>query len=142
MTKTGLAPTLFLAFLAAAPLLAAPPLIRGLAARHWVDYYASRDGMPRPRRASVRTLVLKTSIAMNNLAPLPQASDVALRALEIGQRVESQDRDKDAALAIYRGVREACARVRSRWLSGPGFAVIEARAAALEQAALKETPVR
>ena len=45
--------------------------------------------------------------------------------------------DLEAALAIYHGIGEACARLRARPLSGAGFAVIEARAAALADAARK-----
>lgn len=119
------------------PLLAAPPVIRGLAADAWVSHYAALDGLPRPRRAAARTLVEKAESAMRNLAPLPQASAAAIRTLEIGQRTEHQDRDLDAALVIYRGVRQACARLRERPLSGSGFSVIEARAQALADAAQK-----
>jgi hypothetical protein len=82
----------------------------------------------------VRDLIERTGVAALNLAPLPEASATAIRALEIGQRAEREERDPEAALAIYRGVREICGRVRARPLSGSGFAVIEARAAALEDA--------
>lgn len=121
--------------LASLPLLAAPPLIRGLAARAWVSHYAALPSLPRPRRASARALVEKANQAIESLAPLPQASDAAIRALEIGERTEHRDQDREAALVIYAGVRSASARVRSRPLSGAGFAVIEARATALESAA-------
>jgi hypothetical protein len=121
--------------LLAAPLLVAPPLIRGLAADAWVTHYASLPTLPRPRKAAARHIALKTDLAVVNLAPLPQASTAALQALEIGRRLELQEHDPDAALVIYEGVRAACARVRDRPLAGPGFAVIEARAAALLAAA-------
>jgi hypothetical protein len=49
--------------------------------------------------------------------------------------VEQQDGDVDAAVVIYQGVRAACAQIRNRPFAGAGFAVIEARAAALEAAA-------
>jgi hypothetical protein len=129
--------TLFGAALAALPLLAAPPLIRGFAANEWVSYYAALEALPRPRKAAARRLVMKAEEAMRNLAPLPQASEAAIRALEIAQRTEHQDEDRVAALAIYEGIQEASARVRSRLLSGAGFAVIEARAATLRDAARK-----
>lgn len=119
------------------PLLAAPSVIRGLAADAWVRHYAALDGLPRPRKAAARALVEKAESAMRNLAPLPQASSAAIRTLEIGQRTEHQDRDLEAALVIYRGVRQACARLRERPLSGAGFSVIEARAQALADAAQK-----
>lgn len=122
------------------PLFAVPTLIRGLAARAWVSHFASLKSLPRPRRASARALVEKAERAIENLAPLPQASDAALRALETGERVEHQDHDREAALLIYGGVRNACARVRSRPFSGVGFAVIEARAMALESAARSAPP--
>jgi uncharacterized SAM-binding protein YcdF (DUF218 family) len=118
-------------FLLAASLLIAPPLIRGLAADAWVTHYASLPSLPRPRKAAARHIALKADLAVANLAPLPQASAAALRALEIGQRLELQEHDPEAALVIYQGVRAACARVRERPLAGPGFAVIEARAATL-----------
>lgn len=119
------------------PLLAAPSVIRGFAADAWVSHYAALDELPRPRKATARAVVDKAESAMRNLAPLPQASSAAIRALEIGQRTEHQDRDIEAALLIYRGVRQACARLRERPLSGAGFAVIEARAQALADAAQK-----
>ncbi len=121
------------------PLLAAPSVIRGLAADAWVSHYAALDELPRPRKAAARALVDKAESAMRNLAPLPQASAAAIRTLEIGQRTEHQDRDIEAALVIYRGVRQACARLRERPLSGAGFSVIEARAQALADAAQKAT---
>jgi hypothetical protein len=139
MGKAGLLRGLLLSALLAAPLLIAPPWIRGLAANKWVEHYASLDGLPRPRRASARMLVAKTDLAIRNLAPLPQASGAAIRALEIGQRLQGRDHDRETALIVYRGVRASCARVRSRLLSGAGFAVIEARAAALERAASRGT---
>jgi hypothetical protein len=117
--------------LLAPPLLVAPPLIRGLAADAWVTHYASLPSLPRPRKTTARHIALKTDLAVANLAPLPQASTAALRALEIGRRLELQEHDREAASVIYEGVRAACARVRERPLAGPGFAVIEARAAAL-----------
>ncbi len=121
------------------PLLAAPSVIRGLAADAWVSHYAGLDELPRPRKATARALVDKAESAMRNLAPLPQASSAAVRALEIGQRTEHQDHDIEAALVIYRGVRQACARLRERPLSGAGFSVIEARAQALADTAQKAT---
>jgi len=123
--------------LALPPLLVAPFLIRGLAADAWIGHYAAQDKLPRPSRAAARTLIEKTSAAMWHLAPLPQASAAAIRALDVGVRVEHGEKDPEAAIVIYRGVREACVAVRDRPLSGAGFAVIEARAKALEDAALK-----
>ena len=117
------------------PLLWAPSLIRGFAARDWVDHYAAVDSLPRPHKAAARAIAEKANIAVQNLAPLPQASATAMRALEVGQRFQAEDHDREAALVIYQGVRAACAEVRSRPLSGTGFAVVEARAAALEDSA-------
>lgn len=131
---------LLLFLLLALPLLVAPSMIRGLAADAWVSHYASAERLPRPPRASARALVERTATAMRNLAPLPQASAAAIRALDIGRRVEFQEKDLDTARIIYRGIREACATVRDRPLSGAGFAVIEARAAALEESARKGIP--
>ena len=96
-----------------------------------MTHYASLPSLPRPRKATARHIALKADLAVANLAPLPQASAAALRALEIGRRLELQEHDLEAALVIYQGVRAACARVRERPLAGPGFAVIEARAATL-----------
>ncbi len=135
--KSGIKATLFGTAIAALPLLAAPPVIRGLAGDAWVSHYQALATLPRPRKAAARDLVQRTEAAMRNLAPLPQASQAAIRALEVGQRTEHQDKDLDAALVIYRGVSEACARLRDRPLSGAGFAVIEARAATLADAARK-----
>lgn len=135
--KSGIRATLFGTAIAALPLLAAPPVIRGLAGDAWVSHYQAKASLPRPRKAKARDLVQRTEVAMRNLAPLPQASQAAIRTLEIGQRTEHQDKDLEAALVIYRGVGEACARLRARHLSGAGFAVIEARAAALADAASK-----
>ena len=138
--RTGLSATLFLSVLIGLPLLAAPAIIRGLAADAWVSHYASLDSLPRPRRAAARDLAARLDAVLMNLAPLPQASAAAMRVLEIGQRTEAGDHDRDAAIVIYQGVRNACARVRSRPLSGAGFAVIEARAQALENAARASAP--
>lgn len=121
------------------PLLVAPYLVRGFAADAWVAHFASLEKLPRPPRTSARTLVERTAAAMRHLAPLPQASAVAIRALDIAVRVEHGEKDPESAILIYRGVREACAALRDRPLSGAGFAVIEARAKALEDAALKAT---
>lgn len=129
--------TLFGTVLVALPLLVAPAVIRGRAADAWVSYYGALETLPRPRKAAARHLVLKAEDAMRNLAPLPQASQAAIRALEIAQRTEHQDGDAEAALVIYLGVEEASARLRSRPLSGAGFAVIEARAASLKDSARK-----
>ncbi|MBK5254485.1 MAG: hypothetical protein JJE39_00480 [Vicinamibacteria bacterium] len=139
MNKGGLSLVIAMTALVAALLLLAPRGIRGLAADKWVTYYAAQDGLPRPRRASARALVVKTDIAMRNLAPLPQASAAAMLALTIAQRAQGEG-DRESALIIYRGVRASCARVRSQFLSGAGFAVIEARAAALEQSAAPGAP--
>ena len=133
--RPGLPSTLALTALVVAPLLIAPPVIRGLAAAAWDNHFASVGALARPRKAAARALVEKVDLAIQNLAPLPQASVAAMTALEIGQRTENQDRDPEAALVIYQGVRASCARVRSRPLSGPGFSVIEARAAALQDSA-------
>lgn len=135
--KSGFPLTLLGTTLVAVPLLLAPPVIRGRAASAWVSHYAELPALPGPRRTAVRDLLEKTSVAALNLAPLPQASATVIQALEIGQRVEREERDSETALAIYRGVREVCARVRARPLSGSGFAVVEARAAALEDAAAR-----
>jgi len=132
--RSGLSATLLLSGVLGVPLAGAPMVIRGLAADAWVSHYASLESLPRPRRAAARALAARVDAAIMNLAPLPRASAAAVRALEIGQRVEHQDHDRDTALVIYQGVRTACARVRSRPLAGAGFAVIEARALALESA--------
>lgn len=132
--------TWLLTALLAAPLLIAPPVIRGLAAFAWVTHYASMGSLPRPRKAAVKALVEKTDIAIQNLAPLPQASTAAIRALEIGQRLQHQDGDREAARIVYQGVRTSCASVRSRLFSGAGFAVIEARAFALAESARARAP--
>lgn len=129
------ASTLIATAIAALPLLAAPPLIRGAAARAWVEHYAGLDTFPRPHRASARALVARAEVAMLNLAPLPQASAAAIRTLEIAEQVEHRDQGRDTALALYEGIRDACARVRARPFAGSGFSVIEARAAALADAA-------
>ncbi len=136
--RPGLPATLALTALVSVPLLIAPPVIRGLAAASWVTHFASMPALPRSRKAAARGVALKAGLAIENLAPLPQASDAAMKALQIGQRIEHQDRDPDAALIIYEGVRAACALVRHRPFSGPGFAVIEARAAALKDSARTE----
>ena len=95
------------------------------------------ENLPRPRRAVARAVVDKADAAIRNLAPLPLAANAAIRALELGQRIEQQGRDKDAAILIYQGIRASAARARDRVFAGPGFAVIEARAAALEEAATR-----
>lgn len=134
--KTRRAATLLLSALVATPLMIAPTFIRGFAAASWISHYASLDTLPRPRKTAARAIALKTDLAVQNLAPLPQAATAAMRALDIGLRVEHQDHDREAALVIYEGVRASSARVRSRALSGTGFAVIEARATALVDSAL------
>ena len=116
----------------AGALLVAPPIIRGLAALEWLNHYRSLESLPRPTRVLARTVAVRTDAAIRNLAPLPQASEAAMLALEIGQRAQFEGHDREAARLIYEGVRDACARVRTRLLSGPGFAVIQARAQALE----------
>lgn len=115
----------------ASGLLIAPPVIRGLAAHEWLIHYSGMETLPQPRKATARAIAAKTDVAIQNLAPLPQASAAALLALKLGQRAQFGDHDQEAARLIYEGVRESCARVRTRFLSGPGFAVIEARASAL-----------
>ncbi len=132
--------TLAITAIIGAPLAWAPTLVRGFAASSWVDHYAAMESLPRPHRAAARAIVSKIDAAVMNLAPLPHSSAAALRGLEIGQRAQSEDHDREAALLIYQGVRGACARVRDRPLAGAGFAVIEARAAALESALRAETP--
>lgn len=135
MKRFGLPATLLMTVVAALPLLIAPPLVRGFAADAWVKHYAAMEHLPAPRRNAARALVKKTDIAIQYLAPLPQASAAAIRALEVGQRVQQRDRDRESALLIYRGVRASCVRVRDRAFTGVGFAVVEARAAALEASA-------
>lgn len=139
-SRSGVTLTLGLAVLVGAPLAWAPTLIRGLAADAWVSHYAAMGSLPRPRRAAARAIVSRIDAAIMNLAPLPRASAAARRGLEIAERAQYQDRDREAALLIYQGVRDACARVRDRPLSGPGFAVIEARASALERALRAQVP--
>ncbi len=131
-SRSGAPLTLALTALIGAPLAWTPTVIRGLAADAWVSHYAAMESLPRPHRAASRAIVSRIDAAVMNLAPLPQASAAALRGLQIAERAQNQDHDREAALLIYQGVRAACARVRDRPLSGPGFAVIEARAAALE----------
>ena len=138
--RSGLPLTLLLTALIGAPLAWAPMLIRGLAADGWVIHYAALPSLPHPRRASARALASRVDAAMLNLAPLPQASKTALRALEIGERAQHENHDSESALVIYQAVRASCARARSRPLAGAGFAVIEARAAALESAARGDAP--
>jgi hypothetical protein len=135
--KSSFRTTLLVTLLIAAPLLAAPPLIRGLAALAWTRHYEALGEFPRPHKATARALVEKTDIAVRNLAPLPMAAASAIRALEIGQRIEDIEHDRETALLIYQGVRATCAAVRPRLFSGAGLSVIEARAAALEDAARK-----
>ena len=132
--QSGVPLTLVVTALIAAPLTWAPAVIRGRAADAWVSHYAAMESLPRPHRAAARALVARIDAAVMNLAPLPQASAAAMRGLEIGERAQNQDRDREAALLIYQGVRAGCARVREQPLSGAGFAVIEARASALESA--------
>lgn len=127
--------TVFLTALMAAPLLVAPSIVRGLAAEAWVRHYAALDALPTPRRATAREIVARADRAVWYLAPLPQASHAAMTALEIGERLEHQDHDRDAAILIYQGVRASCVRVKERLFAGGGFGVIEARAAALELSA-------
>jgi hypothetical protein len=140
--KSGLPLTLLATTLVAVPLLIAPPVIRGLAASAWVSHYADLPALPRPHRTAAREVVERTEVAALNLAPLPQASATVIRALELGQRIEREEGDHETALVIYRGVRGVCARVRARPMSGAGFAVIEARAAALEEAAVAAAEAR
>lgn len=120
--------------LVAPPLVVAPAIVRGMNASAWVNHYAALEALPRPRRAFIRALLEKADLAVRNLAPLPQASAAAMRALGIGVRAEREDHDRETALLIYRGVRGSCATVRDRPFQGVGFAVIEGRAAALERA--------
>ncbi|MEO8361337.1 MAG: hypothetical protein ABI672_14995 [Vicinamibacteria bacterium] len=117
------------------PLFLAPGLIRGFAARDWVSYYTSLDTLPRPRKNLARAITEKADLAIQGLAPLPQASSAAIEALTLGERLQNAEHDREAALIIYQGVRAACVAVQARPLSGVGFAVIEARAAALENSA-------
>lgn len=132
-SRSGVSVTLVVTALMGAPLAWAPTLIRGFAAEAWVSHYAAMESLPRPHRAAARAIVSRIDAAVMNLAPLPQASAAAMRGLEIAERAQNRDHDREAALLIYQGVRAACARVRDRPLSGPGFAVIEARATALEE---------
>lgn len=132
--RSGVPATLLVTVLVGAPLAWAPALIRGLAADAWVSHYAAMESLPRPRRAAARDVVSRIDAAVMNLAPLPQASAAAKRGLQIAERAQTVDHDREAALLIFQGIRVSCARVRDRALSGAGFAVIEARAAALESA--------
>jgi hypothetical protein len=127
--------TVVLLILIASPLAVAPTIVRGLSAAAWVEHYAERPTLPRPRRAAARDLVAGVERAVSNLAPLPQGSAAAVRALEIGQRTEPGDRDREAAILIYDGVRAACERARGRVIGGTGLAVVEGRAVALRDAA-------
>ena len=52
--------TWLLTALLAAPLLIAPPVIRGLAAFAWVTHYASIRSLPRPRKAMAKALSAST----------------------------------------------------------------------------------
>ena len=137
--KSGRPLVLLAALLIGLPLAWAPMVVRGLAARSWVSHYAALGSLPRPRKAAAREVAARVDAAVWNLAPLPQASDAAVQALDLGQRLEGNDHDPEAALVIYQGVRGACARVRERALSGAGFAVIEARATALASAVRLDT---
>lgn len=139
-TRSGVPATLVFLVLIGAPLAWAPTVIRGLAAFAWVSHYAAMESLPHPRRAAARAVVSRIDAAIMNLAPLPQASEAARRGLEIAQRTQESDHDREAALLIYQGIRASCARVRARPLSGEGFAVIEARASALESALRAEAP--
>lgn len=132
--RSGVPATLVVTALFGAPLAWAPVLIRGFAAEAWVSHYSAMESLPRPRRAAARDVVSRIDLAVLNLAPLPQASAAALRGLQIGERAQNVDHDRETAFLVFQGVRASCARVRDRPLSGPGFAVIEARAAALENA--------
>lgn len=132
--RSGFVATVALTALVGAPLAWAPTLIRGSAASVWVSHYAAMESLPRPHRTAARAIAARIDAAVYNLAPLPQASVVARQGLEIALRAHEQEHDREAALLIYEGVRAACARVRERPLAGPGFAVIEARAEALESA--------
>ena len=138
-TRPASLAALCIAFVAlGAPLLMAPRLVRGYSAARWVEHYAAMASLPRPRRASAHAMLAKMAAAVNGLAPLPWASAAPLRALEIGERIEHQDHDRETALLIYQGVRESCAAARERPFPGAGFAVVEARAAALESAVARE----
>jgi len=138
--RSGVPLTLVLTVIFGAPLAWATTLFRGLAAFAWVNQYAAMESLPRPHRAAARAIVSRIDAAVINLAPFPQASEAAMRGLEIGERAQNQGHDSEAALLIYQEVRASCARVRERPLSGPGFAVIEARASALESALRAEAP--
>ena len=111
------------------------PLIRGLAASAW-SRTTPLPALPVPPSLGPVPGRANRVTAMN-LAPLPEASAVVIRALEIGQRVEREEVDRETALIIYRGVREACA-ASGPTVVGSGFAVIEARAAALEESAARD----
>ena len=121
--------------LAAAPLALAPTITRGLAAAAWIDHYGAQSSLPRPRRAAARDIAERVGVAVANLAPLPSGSAAATRALDIAWRTEHADKDREAALVIYEGVRAACEISRGRIIGGTGLAVIEARATALRDAA-------
>jgi hypothetical protein len=138
--RSGVPLTLVLTVILGAPLAWAPALVRGLAAFAWVNHYAAMESLPRPHRAAARAIASRIDAAVINLAPFPQASEAAMRGLEIGARAQNQDHDREAALLIYQGVQASCARVRDRPLSGPGFAVIEARASSLESALRADLP--
>jgi len=131
---SGFLATVALTALIGAPLAWLPTLISGSAASVWVSHYAAMESLPRPHRAAARAIAARIDAAVFNLAPLPQASTAARLGLEIARRAQEQEHDREAALLIYEGVRSACARVRDRPLAGAGFAVIEARAEALESA--------
>src|SRR5262245_27470175 len=131
----GFATTLVALIVLGLPLALAPMAVRGLAASAWVDHYGNTESLRRPRRAAARELVARVDAELWNLSPLPRASAAAIRALENGQRTENVDKDRESALVIYQGVRAACERARSRPMGGSGLAVVEARAAALEDAA-------
>ena len=130
--QSGVLAAVALTALIGAPLAWAPTLVSGFAALGWVNHYAAMEALPRPHRAAARALVARIDAAVNDLAPLPQASEAAMRGLQIAQRAFDSDHDREAAFLIYEGVRASCARVRERPLAGAGFAVIEARAVALE----------
>ena len=132
--RSGPTLTLLLTAAVGAPLAWAPTVIRGMAASAWVSHYGAMESLPRPHRTSARAIVNRIDAAVFNLAPLPEASAAALLGLQIAERAQNQEHDREAALLIYQGIRAACARVRERPLSGAGFAVIEARALTLENA--------
>jgi hypothetical protein len=112
-----------------------PRVVEGRSALAWTRFRAARAVVEADPTRSAREAARQADRAIRLLAPLPEAGEAAVLALDVGREVEA--RDPGLAREVYATVGDSLAAVRAFAPRGLGLGSVAQETGALEASAAR-----